>query len=305
MLTLRQLEALYWTAKLGSFSRAAAHLKVTQSAISMRISELEAHLNLELFRRGRSTPVITPYGRELVSYSERILRLCSEAQERISGTAAVPEILRIGFAEVVSMTWLPDLVQALKEHYPSVKLSLEEGLIDEVLGGLRHGSLDLALAAMPSRIDQVESLSLGSVRYEWMASPTLRLPKRKLTPSDLQKMPIIGLSQKSVHFEKLAAWFTAGGAEYRPVYTCRSMHTASVLAIAGLGITMLPVQLYGEDVKLKRLVVVETKPALPMVEFYAISLINNLDPIVRYAASLAAEASDFEKRPSELDEKPA
>ena len=295
MLSLRQLEAFYWTLKLGSFTRAAGHLKMTQSAVSMRISELETHLKVELFHRGQRRPVITPQGRELARFAEQILRLCSEAQERVSNADLVPEVLRIGFAEVISMTWLPKLVREIHARYPKVQLILEEGLVEEVLNSLKRGSLDLALAAGTPRADQVHFVALGKMKYEWMASPKMRLPRKRLTPRDLQKLPIIGLSKESIHYETISDWFAVGSAGYQPIYTCKSMHVASVLAASRLGVTVLPTNLYRDDVRRKRLAVVQVKPPLPPIEFFAMSSIDNLDPFVRDVAELAEAASDFDK----------
>jgi DNA-binding transcriptional LysR family regulator len=62
MLNTRQLEAFYWAAKLGSFTAAAQRLRTTQSAVSMRVCELERRLGATLFDR-RHRAAITPRGR--------------------------------------------------------------------------------------------------------------------------------------------------------------------------------------------------------------------------------------------------
>ena len=49
----RQLETFYWAARLGSFAKAASHLNATQSAISMRIQEMETRLGIALFDRSQ------------------------------------------------------------------------------------------------------------------------------------------------------------------------------------------------------------------------------------------------------------
>ena len=53
MINLRQLLALHWIERLGTFERAAEHLNTTQSAISKRIQELEASTGLQLFDRSQ------------------------------------------------------------------------------------------------------------------------------------------------------------------------------------------------------------------------------------------------------------
>ena len=62
--TLKQIEAFYWTAELGSFSAAAGRLNTTQPAISNRIREFETALDLKIFAADVRCPRLTPMGRE-------------------------------------------------------------------------------------------------------------------------------------------------------------------------------------------------------------------------------------------------
>ena len=110
MLSTRQLVTFLWSAKLGSFTAAAKRMHTTQSVVSMRVRELERALGVELFdRRGRAA-VLTIKGRILLGYAEELVRLSSEARESIAGEPDAPQILRLGVAEVVSITWLPRLI---------------------------------------------------------------------------------------------------------------------------------------------------------------------------------------------------
>ena len=147
MLNTRQLVAFYWAAKLGSFTTAAARLKTTQSAISMRVRELESTLGTALFDRRRRAAVITAKGRELLAYAEQILRLSSEARERVAGGPNAPTSLRIGCAEVVSITWLPRLIRAIHARHPQISLELDEALTQDLIDDLGQGSLDLGACA--------------------------------------------------------------------------------------------------------------------------------------------------------------
>jgi DNA-binding transcriptional LysR family regulator len=60
--SIKQLEALFWAGRLGTFQAAAHRLHSTQSAVSKRIAELEAALRRELFDRTRRTAQLTPAG---------------------------------------------------------------------------------------------------------------------------------------------------------------------------------------------------------------------------------------------------
>ena len=64
--TLKQIEAFYWAAKLASFSIAASRLHVTQSSLSKRIKELEEAIGVELFERSGRRAQLTERGQRLL-----------------------------------------------------------------------------------------------------------------------------------------------------------------------------------------------------------------------------------------------
>src|SRR3546814_19050122 len=66
MITLKQLEAFNWIAKLDTFERAAAKLNTTQSAISKRIQELEASIGLPWLDRSHRGARLTRHGEQLL-----------------------------------------------------------------------------------------------------------------------------------------------------------------------------------------------------------------------------------------------
>jgi DNA-binding transcriptional LysR family regulator len=295
MLKAQQLETFYWAAKLGSFSAAATRLRTTQSAVSMRIRELERHLGTALFDRIHRAAVITAKGRELLEYAEQILRLSLQAEERIATGKNTPIVVRIGCAEVVSITWLPQFIRAVHASYPQLRLELDEALTQDLIERLEQGSLDLVLAPGKPVGRQFLNTSLGRVTFSWMASPSLDLPRRPLGPRDLQDWPVIALTKESHHHAAIEEWFAKAGATCRRIDTCKSISVAASLAASGLGITYLPVRCYEQEIADGKLMLVRTTPALPPVEFTATTPTDIFDPFVRRLADLAAQISDFNK----------
>jgi DNA-binding transcriptional LysR family regulator len=127
-----------------------------------------------------------------------------------------------------------------------------------------------------------------------MASPKLKLPQRALTARDLQEYPVITLSRQSYHHTTIEDWFLASGANCRRIDTCKSVALAAALAVAGLGVTLLPVRCYQTEVATRRLRVVRTVPPMPPVEFTAARLTDTIQPVVRAVSRIAAEISDFD-----------
>src|SRR5262245_27190783 len=75
VITIKQLEALYWVGKLGSFSAAANKLNIAQSTISKRIQELEDSLQATFFERDKRAGRLTMKGAEILPLAEEMLRL--------------------------------------------------------------------------------------------------------------------------------------------------------------------------------------------------------------------------------------
>src|SRR3954465_3277118 len=72
-MTLKQLEAFYWAAKLGTFAIAARRLHVTQSSLSKRIAELETDLGQLLFDRASRRATLTAAGEILLQKAGAML----------------------------------------------------------------------------------------------------------------------------------------------------------------------------------------------------------------------------------------
>jgi DNA-binding transcriptional LysR family regulator len=294
-MNIRQLETFYWAAKLGSFSAAAQRMNSTQSTVSMRIHELEHEFGIELFDRSQRNARVTGRGRELIRYAEQMINLSAEMRDRISAPDSIPGTVRLGVAEMISVTWLPSLIRRLHESHPKIVLELDEALAEELYERLRLGQLDLVFAPGSLAGRELLTRSLGYVELAWMASPEMRLPPGRLDPKSLQEFPIISLSRESVHHAKIEDWFRSHGAFCQRLYTCKSFGVASSLAAAGLGITLLAVEHYRSWIEDGRLRLIDVDPPMAPVEFTAtIGMVAAL-PLIQRIADLAHDLSTFAK----------
>src|SRR5262245_47672716 len=89
------LTAFVAVAEHKSFTRAAAALNRTQSAISMQIKRLEDRLGVELFRRSKLQVELSPAGEGLLGYAQRILTLNDEAIGRLR-ERQIEGVVRLG-----------------------------------------------------------------------------------------------------------------------------------------------------------------------------------------------------------------
>ncbi|MBU6494465.1 MAG: LysR family transcriptional regulator [Burkholderiales bacterium] len=294
-MTLQQLETFFWTVNLGSFSAAAERLYATQSTVSMRIRELENSLGVELFDRTQRKARLTPKGRELMEYATRMLDLSTELEHRIATRASVVGSVRFGVAEVISTTWLPQLIKLIAQRYPHVRLEIEEALTGDLMDDLAKGELELVLAPGYTRLQNASTLSLGKVPFVWMASPDLGLERRVYRPSQLAAWPVIGLKPESFHYSAIEEWFRRDHARCQYLARCKSVAVAASMTIAGMGVAYLPIRGYEADIAQGRLTVIEVEDPFDPVEFIAAFPQGHAYSLARSVAELAREVSDFDK----------
>ena len=294
-MNLRQLETFYWAAILGSFSAAANRLNATQSAVSMRIKELESNLGVALFDRTKRRAKVSKRGRDLIPYAEQLLRISSEMRDAISDPEITGGNIRIGVTEMVSLTWLPEFIRSLHNRYPKVSFELDESLTEDLVQSFQIGALDIILVPGRIRGDNILVHSLGTVDFQWMISPKLGDISNAVAPSELQNWPIIALSEQSFHFSRLKSWFATGHSNFKNDYTCKTIGVAYSLTKDGLGVSLLPVEFYREELASGSLRIIKTVPQMPAIEFFVICQDQAINAVIKSVATIAQEVSRFKK----------
>lgn len=294
-MTLKQLETFYWVCRLGGFAAAAERLHSTQSAVSMRIQDLEASLGVALFDRSQRSARLTAKGQELVKYAEQLMTAATEIHHRIGDPRVLSGTVRLGVTEFVAVTWLPKLVSAINENYPGIVLELDVDLTLNQLQKLQNGDLDVAVLPGPVAEPGLANVSLGSVEFSWMASPKLGVPHKRLTPRDLQAWPFLTLTRHSNLHKLLGTWFENGGATVRRVDVCNSIGVLAALTMAGLGVSFLPREHFAHEVASGRLQALDLTPRLPDLEYFAVFEKRQTQPLSHTIAQLAQRCSTFRK----------
>ena len=72
-MTLQQIKYVLEISKCGAISKAAQELFVAQPYLSSTLKELENELNIKIFSRTRKGVILTPDGKEFLSYAKPLL----------------------------------------------------------------------------------------------------------------------------------------------------------------------------------------------------------------------------------------
>jgi len=155
---IRALRYFVQVAELGSLSRAARTLCVTQPSLSQQIATLEDHLGAKLFKRSHKGMALTPEGNRLLDEARGLLTSLRGIEENFrTGRARFTGHVRIGMPATVAVSMLPPLFVWARERHPRLVLHAKEAMTPVLLDGLIGGDLDLVVAAEPGEAARVSA----------------------------------------------------------------------------------------------------------------------------------------------------
>jgi LysR family transcriptional regulator, low CO2-responsive transcriptional regulator len=150
-LDLHKVGVFFTVARLGSFTRAAQQLHMTQPTVSQHVKELEDALHVTLFERSTRRLHLTEAGKTLYDYAERLLTLASDAVTAVqiaAGRAA--QTLKLGVGHTLAAYLLPNALSRYRAEYPGYRVRLSVGNTAELLTMLAENEIDLALVGSPA-----------------------------------------------------------------------------------------------------------------------------------------------------------
>lgn len=143
----KQLEAFVQVVKLGSFSKAAKKLYLTQPTISAHISSLEKELDTRLIVRTPKEAFASETGRILYEYAQRILDMRDAAiAECLTKRAQLSGTIRIASSSIPYQYVLPKLMQVFRSRNPSVAFSVIRSDSGGVAEAIRENQAQIGLA---------------------------------------------------------------------------------------------------------------------------------------------------------------
>ena len=300
----KRLETFVWVASLGNFRKAAERLHTTQPAISARIAGLEEELGVKLFEReGGSSPIIlTPKGKELLPYVEKILYQTEQLRKQAEISTAYSGVLRLGVSETIVNTWLPDFLAQLHHDMPKLNVELTVDITSSLAEGIKDRTLDLALLMGPISEPSIVNRTLCTYELSWVASPKLNLPNRLLYLEELLPWPIVTYARSTRPYVEITQKFRELEGPPVNLFSSTSLAACLSLAIDAVGISTMPnvmIAKHLEEGSLKKLRAIWTPSKLTFTASYSDDPFN---PLAEIATDLAVAAAEkYEK--STLDKK--
>jgi len=281
---LRRLRTFIAVAELGTVSKAALHLRISQSALSRQIGDLEQELRVGLFDRVGRRLVLTAIGEELVSDCRSVLRHVGSLGERA-------ELLRRGDSGVLRVAASPQMIESVLSaflpryagRFPKVQVKLTEALGPAQVALLERGEVHLGIRHDQGTDPCLASLSLQPDEVLAACAPSLGMgPAETIDIRSLAKYPLLLLEPGySVRVQFNAACRLAN-VKLNILFESRAPHTLLALAEAGQGVAIIPSLLRTDRYDLRILRVAHR--GKPLREGLVVQW-DKRRPILPYAAS--------------------
>jgi len=246
---LSDLKVFRTVVEAGGVLRAADRLHRVPSNVTTRIRKLEEDLGVRLFIREGRRLKISPDGRVLLAYAERLLTLADETREALHDSQP-RGTLRLGSIESAAATRLPRPLSLFIERYPQVAVELHTAwpadLVSQVLGG----QLDAAVVLEPVDDDRLDTAP--AFEEELVIVAAARHPPIA-SPGDVAKRSLLAFHPGCPFRLRLEEWFAEGAMPAERLVELTSYHAILGCAVAGMGIALVPraiVDSYAERARL-------------------------------------------------------
>ena len=245
-LTSRQLETFATVARLGSFSRAAEALHLTQPAVSIQIRQITESVGLPLFEQSGREIRLTAAGQELL----RTARELDDSWNRFESAVDALKGLKKGRLRVALVTtakyFLPRMLGAFCQRYPDIEIELEVANRARIIERLRANEDDLYIMSFPpEELDVVATPFLDNPLVV-VAPAAYPLPAGPLSLADLAPHPFLLRETGSGTRKAVDRHLAANGLTLKVKLALGSNEAIRDLVASGMGLAILSRHVLGE-----------------------------------------------------------
>ena len=237
---LYQIRYFLKIAEVGSFTKAAEQLYVSQPSLSAGIKKLEQELDVTLFERGGRGILLTPAGRLFQERSQAILAEYQSVRQDLENLKDRPT-LRIATLHSIRSNAMAQIIGTFHQQHPKVTIELCNGYLQDLQNWLDQGKVDLALTWLQEQDDPQNS------QFLFHQPLTLAVPQdhpfaqaRSLCLADLDGQPYI--KRLNCEFWQIyPKLFESAGVKPQIVYASNNEEWAISLIQAGMGMSIMPI----------------------------------------------------------------
>lgn len=236
---LEYFKVFYHTAKLGSVTKAANELAISQPAVSQSLKQLERTLGVPLFQRAARGVRLTAEGQLLFSYVEKgyeQIRLGVEKLRQMQNLE-LGEV-HIGASDMTLQFYLLPYLEKFHERYPDIKVIVTNAPTPETLQLLRTGKIDFGVVSTPFvQSEDILSMEVREIEDVFVAGRRFMSYKNKMLDlKDLEQLPMIFLESNTSTRSYMDEYLAQNEIVLRPEFELATSGMIVQFALRNLGV---------------------------------------------------------------------
>ena len=239
-----KLETLITVSELGSYTKAAAALSLTQPAVSQHIKALEEELGIKMFNRTDSGIKPTNEGIIAIRYAKRIKNLYAVEAERIADSKKNMSLVTIGLTHSAENSGLIDALAAYSASDPSLRIKIVTDTISKLYEKLESYELDMIVVEGRNTDNHYSSLLLDTDSLVVVVGKDSPLAKKSIiTLPELQKEKLILRSAGSATRQLFESSLHSQGLfldSFNVILEVDSIGTIKDLVMKNVAVSILP-----------------------------------------------------------------
>ena len=226
-------------AELGSFSKAAQRVSVTQPTLSVGIAKLEQEVGARLFERTTRRVSLTPAGSKFLQHARRITQEYEAALREVSDT---PQLKRVR-AGILSTIPARDLERVVAQHARNSSgeaLEILDSTERDLANRLSDGRLELAITILRPGLESFAQEKLRNEPYVLFVSANHKLSGVDEIEGGALAGETMIVRRQCEGLPEISRYFT--NRDVRPSFSLRTLSDdrAMSMVAAGLGVTVAP-----------------------------------------------------------------
>lgn len=299
-LTLRQLKVFEAVARLGSYTRAAEELHLTQPAVSMQIKQLEESAGLPLFEQLGKKIYLTPAGEEM----RRSCRVISEQLDEMDKVMAEMKGMKRGRLVIaVASTanyFAPRLLATFSQRYPEITISLDVTNREGLLGHLDANDTDVVIMGRPPEGLDLVAEPFTENPLVVIAAPNHPLVATRNIPLErLQQETFVVREQGSGTRTAMERFFAEKGVRLSTGMEMSSNEAIKQAVQAGLGLGIVSIHTLQLELETQRLAILDVEHFPILRHWYVVHRQGKrLSPVAQaFKEFVVAEARELLRQP--------
>jgi DNA-binding transcriptional LysR family regulator len=257
--TFHQLKIFMRIAQLGSITKAAEELHLSQPALSIQLRNFQDQFDIPLTEIVGKKLYLTNFGQEILAYAERILDQAGAMDDVVqSYKGQLTGKLKIAVVSTGKYV-MPYLLTDFLNAHPAITLELDVTNKEKVIESLEQNSIDFALVSLVPGHLKTESIPIVKNTMHLIGAYQSKKSQKELSINELQQLPWIFREQGSGTRQMMERFLSQRHITVQKMLELTSNEAVKQAIMANLGYSIMPLIGIRNELMSKQLMIMPVK----------------------------------------------